>query len=798
MRHSLLAVLCVFSLILSSDAFAADPVAALVNGTNSTALHGTISGKAKIQANSDAPDKSVLKFVGEGHVAVEGKGGGLDFDKSFTIEFDVQFSTLAGDPYLISKRSPKAGDVTSGYWIEFGEGRWIQFTAAEGAARAAFIPVVGQTYRVVCVHRSLDEGKGENLIYIDGVQAGAASSKSIASANDSPLTLGDFAGGYHAFNGTLSGVQLSATEWKPQNGRADVPPLKEDVIGERDTLLGLVAEVQRNFQTRKLSSENTDRALVDIQRSLLSPELTLRKIESARTHLGEIVGRTAESQFPKREFAVWQQSRWADVSPHAWPDQNAKSPTSISISMPRDAFGSQALVVANLRGVASNIKIEMKATSGAPRVRFRRAWQIACPDLRYRPDPLALIPDNQLVLQPGESSLLWIEADSHGTAPGKYVLPIRLSSAGTDVNVQLEIAVAKARMPKVLDSNLCNFPYLEKMGWITEYQQAALEDLDAHYINTHICDISAVAKADPEGNLIGPVDFSAVDRGLAIYQKHSKQIGFFWGGDPHHKLPFFPELEFLSEPWKKAVVAWYGQLLKHLDELGLGRDQIFMYVYDECSSPQVQEIYAMLKEAAPDVRLFLNPTTGFKPEELRQIAPYVDIWMPSYESLVSSHPDDFAFLKSTGKPVWTYSCVNGTSLPAYDYNLRRHWVAWNLRIEGVAQWAYADRGGWKGTNSWQFVSGAFATVYAKPNAPESLKLTETLTPSRRWEAWRIGAQDYQLLKMAKQASSRSATVEAELKKAVSMVVDSPNDLDAADLARVILLKIIDEHTESKN
>ena len=163
-----------------------------------------------------------------------------------------------------------------------------------------------------------------------------------------------------------------------------------------------------------------------------------------------------------------------------------------------------------------------------------------------------------------------------------------------------------------------------------------------------------------------------------------------------------------------------------------------MYVYDENTSRDVQAVYALLKEIAPQVRLLANPTTGYKPDEIRAIAESVDIWMPSYEALVEPHPEDFEFLQSTGKPVWMYSCINGTPMPLYDYYLRRHWVGSDLRVTGIAQWAYADHGGWDGTNSWEWVIGAFAVIYTQACAPDGLQLGARA--SRRASGGRPGAR----------------------------------------------------------
>lgn len=784
-----MSVWCIL-LLIGGMAMAAEVVGTLrTDETTKSDLKGTVPDHVRVLGDNGGDSaKRVLKFDGEGHVKIEDTA--LNFPKSFTIEFDVIFDTRTGDPYLVSKRSQKAGDTASGYWIEFTEGHWLSFTAADGTARGEFVPKVGQSYHVVAVHQANDNGKGQNLLYVDGMQKGAAACNAVAPANDATLTLGDYAGLYHAFRGTLKGVRLSAMAEIPKSNQPAAAPLSESVIGERDTLLNLLNDVQSMLQTRELSDARTEQALGDLHAKLEDPALTLDRIESTREELGKIVGAAAGKQFPRRDFVIWQRTRWADVAPHEWPASNDRPPAKLPVSMAREAYGSQAIVVTNTRDVASDIELSIESPDNAPQVNLRRAWQIACPDRKYRPDPLALISDHRLSLLPGETTLLWFEVDSHGAQPGQYAMPVTLKSSGTTAKVELDVEVADVTMPRILDSKLCNFSYLQEMGWIRDCKDAALEDLQAHYINTYICDIEPTGKADPQGNLVEPVDFSALDRKIELYRDKAALLGFFWKGDIHHNLPLFPELKFMSDPWKKAVVAWYGQLLGHLDQIGLKPNQYFMYVYDETSKPEVQQIYAMLKKEAPNVRLLLNPTTGYKPDEVRQIAPYVDIWMPSFESLVSPHPEDFQFIKSTGKTVWTYSCANGTPMPTYDYNLRRHWVAWDLGITGVAQWAYADRGGWKGTNSWEFVIGAFAMVYAQPHAPKALKLTETLTPSRRWEAWRQGSEDYQLLNMAKQAAGHSPEAQAKLKQVVSAVVSQPDDLDGADKARVVLLHMI--------
>ncbi len=568
-------------------------------------------------------------------------------------------------------------------------------------------------------------------------------------------------------------------------------PLSYGIQGERDTLLKQIDRVQSMLQERKRLDAVTEQQLGSLQQELGSDSLTLETIEALRERLGVSVGRAARKEFPETDFVAWSRSRWAELAPHDWPSDSESKSLDLTINMARDAVGSAALVATNTRDTPVEIDVSMAPTEGAPRVTLRRGWHVACPDRQYRPDVLALISDQKFTLRPGETTLLWFEVDSHGTKAGTFDIPVKLTAGKTVAETRLQVEVYDVVLPRVFDCALFNYSYLDEMGWIRDFKDAALKDLDDHRINTSIIPgYLPMAKADAQGNLTTDIDFSAVDRQIQLYRPHSRQIGIFWEGDCNRHLKLFPELEFLSEPWRKAVSAWYQQWISHLDEMGLKPGDYFMYVYDERSSPEVQQVYAMLKQVAPEVPLLLNPTSGYKPEELRAIAPYVDIWMPSYEALVRPHPEDFEFIKSTGAKVWIYSCSNGTPLPTYDYNLRRHWIGWDLGVTGIAQWAYADNGGWNSTNSWEFVNGDFAMVYAKPHAPKELKLTETLTPSRRWEAWREGSQDFQLLNLARTAAAKSDESQAKLNQAVSLVVSNTDDSQAADRARTMLLQVI--------
>jgi hypothetical protein len=152
----------------------------------------------------------------------------------FTIEGWVKFDTLAGSPYLFSKRTTTANP--SGYFLEFLNNNTFKFTtgsggdyysteATLGSGAYASLPAATDTwYHVAGVHTAT-----QNLLYVNGIANGGNSSGGAAAASTGdPLTFGYYAPGDHYLVGSLDEIRLSDTALTAQqlgwNGSiADVP-----------------------------------------------------------------------------------------------------------------------------------------------------------------------------------------------------------------------------------------------------------------------------------------------------------------------------------------------------------------------------------------------------------------------------------------------------------------------------------------------------------------------------------------------------------------------------------------------
>lgn len=106
------------------------------------------------------------------------------------------------------------------------------------------------------------------------------------------------------------------------------------------------------------------------------------------------------------------------------------------------------------------------------------------------------------------------------------------------------------------------------------------------------------------------------------------------------------------------------------------------------------------------------------------------------------------------------------------------WKAFRDGYKGIGFWAYADTGD-SGT-AWDDFDGKnpdYAVIYEGPN--------NTIISSRRWEAWRMGIEDYELLTMYAKAKGDAAA-----KALAKAVMDNPEDTTKADeVRRKILIEL---------
>ena len=203
-------------------------------------------------------------------------------------------------------------------------------------------------------------------------------------------------------------------------------------------------------------------------------------------------------------------------------------------------------------------------------------------------------------------------------------------------------------------------------------------------------------------------------------------------------LASFPgaRLKYMSKEWKKAFSNWVKQIVSHMKSRGVDYDQFCLYLFDETARAEVLEVVQLVTKIDPKVMIFQTVPGG----NLERFCSDIDILCPCTDRL--KQQADAGYRKRI-KNLWGYDCNGpGKELSPYGYYRLRPWIAWESGANGVGFWSYMD---W--TNSaWNMVDKVdFGVFYDARTAPADIPRSEAIIPSKRWEAWREGIEDYTYL-----------------------------------------------------
>ncbi|MBI2302007.1 MAG: DUF4091 domain-containing protein [Armatimonadetes bacterium] len=434
---------------------------------------------------------------------------------------------------------------------------------------------------------------------------------------------------------------------------------------------------------------------------------------------------------------------------------------------------------------------------GLPGVRslWRLATPVAAGDGRPIQDALVPLPAGTVTIPPGLTAQVWLSLQAEAPLPGGQAAgQVRLErldgGTGEPVEWPLSIRVVPAdiRTPRAVHAFTWNFlsdPVTADRAW-----------LEAHYrdLRDHGVDVAMVSglhqlpriKANADGTLAEPLNFDRLDAHLAAMRPYFTQ--YYVGLDIWEKRDLrrdLFDLPFDSPAYEKAFKAWFGAVLEHLLTAGLTRDQFMVNPYDESVNEASRKLAGWIKAVDPGVRVVIDCSTP-DVAEARRMDALTDVWVPHYKvHFAEDMKPFFDLLSASGKPHWCYFYSEGGNDKGQDptrHYLAKFWWAYQAGVTGVGYWAqqyYGDP--WYRAQS----RAAYDTSLVYP-------VEGGVVASRRWEAWRRGWQDYQLLALTRAAleARGDAAGRAKLAQRVESVVAVPGDPVRAEAAREWLRAII--------
>ena len=411
---------------------------------------------------------------------------------------------------------------------------------------------------------------------------------------------------------------------------------------------------------------------------------------------------------------------------------------------------------------------------GVPTPMGEVAWD-ALPEL----DESSTIPVSSL-----SSVQIWLDLDLCGVTPGDHEVKVRiqaLDGAGvlegpsdrravpapeTEVKITLDVMPFEMAPPGAF--RMCTWAYVESSQY-KGYADATYRDLLAHGNNVFTAGGLPGTRYDARGRFLDPMEYAALD----------SRIARFKGQDVFVLVQGYPGLtpaegagELGSPAYRKALKAYLGDLVAHMESLGFDREHHALYPVDEPGGigwPAVRrlvEFGKLVKEADPLVKIYVNG--GGDVAMFQALAPVTDVWCPGLNQ-VAQEPEKTAVMAATGKQIWSYNCSYANCTSA-----GRTLKGADLVAEYRAAAIFAFRYGINGIGFWTSIMGAedpwtrtegydYMILYPGRNSPVT---------SRRWEAVREGIEDYRIL------SALRACLEGSGRKGISQ--------DAKDRIRHLL------------
>ena len=413
---------------------------------------------------------------------------------------------------------------------------------------------------------------------------------------------------------------------------------------------------------------------------------------------------------------------------------------------------------------------------------------------------------------------LWLDIDTGKVAAGDYDIKVRLLAldgagvletskddqavAPPETKVMIRLSVLPFEMAPGGAFRLCTWAYVESSQF-KDIADATYDDLLAHGNNVFTVGMLPEAAYDEQGGLTGPMNYRPFDLALAHFK--GKDVVLLLNGFPPLKTAAGKN-EYGSPGYAKALKPYLDGLMEHLNSLGFDREHWALYPIDEAGGTGWDLINAtvqfgkMVRAANPRVQIYAD-AGGSDPAMMEAIAPYIDIWSPGV-NLVVSDPRQFGIMKATGKTLWSYNCSYNNYNKALDSgrSLKEADVVSEYRIAGI--WAF--RHSLTGAGFWTSITGSEDPWTRTRNDYLMLYPGRTRpVTSRRWEAVREGVEDFRILAALKQRMQAAtgvvpqtapAKVQHMLETSLSRFIDGVTDEAGLDALRSEMMDCVEAVT----
>jgi len=460
---------------------------------------------------------------------------------------------------------------------------------------------------------------------------------------------------------------------------------------------------------------------------------------------------------------AWKKDRYDFLKPAEVPGKSAKD-VKLSISMMRNEYRSDAVLITNASNSDTEVKIKVEGIPGGSKPECLRLYAMPWTDTAVGiPVSAALVPlkfsngSYDLRLHAGMTSRLWATVNSQKLASGNYTGRLKIRSVEHMVIVPFEIHVSKVIMNRPRLS-FCAWDYCFKTGSYAvnkDIYHDALAQMQSHYIDSpwiqgYDLPTPAADSYDSEGNLVKPLIFEDFDRWVSLW--HDARHYLVYPNSPT-ELCGYP---MGSEGFNKRVGSWMKALATHMYSIGKRPEDLGLMIRDEPDEESQKVIIGWakaVKASNTGIQIYQDCNTGMIPEKstLADALRSADVTIPMLGAYYGGIPETQLFYQGqlkAGKKMWFYQCEGpGRMLDPYRYYRLGGWHCFKNGASGIGLWAFGDIGHYKNSwNQYSWVQNEYTPLFFRPN-----EITESIS----WEACREGIEDYEYLAMLKDAAART-------------------------------------------
>ncbi|TCK84876.1 glycoside hydrolase domain-containing protein [Albibacterium bauzanense] len=370
---------------------------------------------------------------------------------------------------------------------------------------------------------------------------------------------------------------------------------------------------------------------------------------------------------------------------------------------------------------------------------------------------LPITVNSKLDFNPGETKVLILALKS--SQERKSAINLSLTGSNDQALVidyqSINLGIDK-NYKNTLNFNVNVWPYYT-YPFFKGREQQIKQDLADHYSNIFVIPAKVLEPNNITTNHNSLINY------LKNYQAGDKVMLFI-----NHKGYVKSPGNYMQASWQKKFLTWYDTIYKILKDHNISDQDIYLYPFDEIREnelPLFKSFATWVKSVRPQSQIYL---TIYYEKFLPQVQPLADV----YQLLVKSN--DLGLIKpNKGHEFWIYDIMDDSkNVDPYSRYRLLAWKAFQYNARGIGFWAYGDQFGSSVWDDFDGGQGDYNVVYDKGNS---------IIPSKRWEAFKQGVEDYFILNKYQQKFG-----EAAAKKLALQVLSVPTNQEKAEDIRRIM------------